>query len=61
MRSMMTSLSSVLLVEHVFPVPGQQLWSGTGEEAEDPGQAARRLEAEMRGAGSRSGGLPEGE
>ena len=51
-RSTMTSCCSVLVVECTCAVPGQQLWSGTGEEAKDPGQAAWRLEAEMRGAGS---------
>lgn len=44
---LMTSQSSVLVFERVSPLPGQQLWSGIGEEAEDPGEAARRLEAEM--------------
>lgn len=51
-RSTMTSCCFVLVVECMFPVPDQQLWSGTGEEAKDPGEAARGLEAEMRGAGS---------
>lgn len=40
-RSTMTSCRSVLVVERIVPVPGQQLWSGTGEEAKDPGEAAR--------------------
>lgn len=43
----MASCCAVLVVECVFPVPGQQLWSGTGEKAKDPGEAARGLEAEM--------------
>lgn len=43
-----------------FPVPGQRLRSDSGQEAEDPGEAARRLEAEVRRAGGRGGGLPEG-
>lgn len=51
----------VVVFERMFPVPGQQLRSGAGQEAEDPGEAARGLEAEVRGAGGRGGGLPEGE
>lgn len=51
-RSTMISCCSVLVVERMFLVPGQQLWSGTGEEAKDPGEAARGLEAKMRGDGS---------
>lgn len=51
-RSTMTSRCFVLVVDCMFPVPDQQLWSGTREEAKDPGEAAWGLEAEMRGAGS---------
>lgn len=49
-RTMMTSRSFVIVFEHMFLLPGQHLWSGIGEEAEDPRQAARGLEAEMRRA-----------
>lgn len=46
----MTSRSSVIVFECMFLLPGQHLWSGIGEEAEDPRQATRGLEAEMRRA-----------
>lgn len=46
-RSTMTSCCSFLIVERIFPVPGQQLWSDTGEKAKDPGETALGLEAEM--------------